>query len=121
MATLSVSVPHPDPGKDWASPRWFDFLRAVVAAEPVIIRDTMSFGLKAVAKALHKHGCIDTTWADGPADGLGAMVGAWWCGEEADRNAGRLVDEELMQEIMSYNEVDCRTMAEVVRFLRSSH
>ena len=31
----------------------------------------------AVAKALYGHGLIETNWEAGPADGLGAMVGAF--------------------------------------------
>jgi hypothetical protein len=107
--------------EDWPSPRWFDFLRRVMHEEPVVIRGAMSFGLKAVAKAMHRHGQIATLWGDGPADGLGAMVGAWWCADEAKRRAVRLVDIDLIQEIIRYNEVDCRVMMEIVSYFRRNH
>jgi predicted RecB family nuclease len=115
----SAKERHPD--NDWPTPNWFDFLNRVVKAEPIVIRGAMSFGLKAVAKALHGHGLIETLWGDGPADGLGAMIGAWWCYGESKR-AGRPVQEiDLMRQIADYNEVDCRVMMEAVRYFRSHH
>ena len=45
------------------------------------------------------------------------MVGAWWSQKEAARTGKVLQDIELMQEIATYNEVDCRVMAEVVGFV----
>lgn len=109
------------PHRGWRDPRWFDFLTEVVRAEPVVVRGALGFGLKHVARALREHGLIETRWEDGPSDGLGAMVGAWWCAEEARRTGCRLGEVPLMQEIARYNEVDCRVMMECVRYLRSHH
>jgi len=110
---------HPD--RDWVSPRWFDFLGRVVREEPVVVRGAMGFGLKAVAKALHAHGFVRTLWEDGPADGLGAMVGAWWCQDESSRTHKTLPEIDLMKEIMQYNEVDCRVMTEAIQYFRQLH
>lgn len=109
------------PRRDWRGPRWFDLLKEVVRKEPVVVRGALGFGLKAIARALHQHGLIETCWEDGPIDGLGAMVGAWWCAEEARRTGRRMADLDLMQEIIRYNEVDCRVMMELVRYLRAHH
>jgi hypothetical protein len=87
----------------------------------VVVRGAFGFGLKAVAKALHGHGLIETRWDDGPMDGLGAMVGAWWCAEEAQTAGIALADVPLMGEIARYNEVDCRVVMEIVRYLREHH
>ena len=103
--------------RDWPSPRWFDFLGEVMREEPVVVRGAFGFGLKAIAKAMHGHGLIDTLWDDGPADGLGAMVGAWWCQDQGVP----LMDLVLMSEIVEYNEVDCRVMMEAVCYLRAAH
>ena len=100
---------HPDAAQRWPTLGWFDFLSRVVKREPVVVRGAHGFGLKAVANALHALGRIDVSWDTGPADGLGAMVGAWWCqGEIVAGRAQRLGDLELMREIEAYNEVDCR-------------
>ncbi|MDE3075612.1 MAG: hypothetical protein KGJ86_09290, partial [Chloroflexota bacterium] len=77
--------------------------------------------LKAFARALLHHGCIQTQWSDGPVDGLGAMVGAWSCAEEAGAKGCRLIDTQLMREIGLYNEVDCKVMQEIVQYLREKH
>ncbi|MBI2755371.1 MAG: hypothetical protein HYX52_01550 [Chloroflexi bacterium] len=58
---------------------WFDLLTQMVRAEPVAVRGAFNFGLKSIVKGMHAAGLIETTWTDGPTDGLGAMIGAWWC------------------------------------------
>ena len=114
---------HPEKEKDWRHPdwAWFDFLKRVVREEPVVVRGAHGFGLKAVANAMYDLGLTETRWDDGLGDGLGAMVGAWWCEREAAREGGRLIDRELMQNIRSYNKVDCKVMMELVRYLRRHH
>ena len=104
--------------KGWPSPNWFDFLTEVVRKEPVVIRGAMGFGLKAVARALYSHGLIQTLWGDGPTDGLGAMMGGWWCYDEALRASVPVISLDLMKKIVKYNEVDCRSMWEVVCAVR---
>ena len=109
------------PAKDWPLVNWFDLQRRVVQAEPVVVRGAMGFGLKEVARAFHKHGLIETGWGDSNVDGMGAMVGAWRCDEEASQENVRLIDVPLMQEISAYNEVDCKVMMEILRYLRTHH
>lgn len=113
---------HPEKEKDWHHPDWlwFDFLKRVVREEPLVVRGAHGFGLKAVANAMHDLGLTETRWDDGPGDGLGAMVGAWRCERETPEG-GRLIDRKLMQDIRSYNKVDCKVMMELVRHLRRHH
>jgi hypothetical protein len=115
----SAKVRHPE--NDWPELCWFDFLKKVIKAEPVVVRGALAFGLKAMASALHEHGLIDTVWSDGPADGLGAMAGIWSCADEAAASGCNLRDIPLMQAIASYNEVDCKAMMEIIRYLRAAH
>ena len=105
----------------WPHPNWFDFLNRVVKEEPVVVRGAHGFGLKAVTNAMHDLGLVETRWDEGPADGLGAMVGAWWCDREAARAGGVMRDLDVMQGIERYNEVDCKAMMELVRHLRARH
>ena len=113
---------HGSRGRGWVTPTWFDFLSQVIRKEPVVVRGAHGFGLKAIANALHAAGLVETNWVTGPTDGLGAMVGAWWCQKEvAEGRASRLMDLAQMQEIRDYNEVDCKAMMEVVRYLREHH
>ncbi len=110
---------HPE--SQWPALRWFDCWKNVVRAEPVVVRGALSFGLKAFAKAMHSNGLIETSWGDSQLDGLGAMVGAWACDEEARREGVALGETELMREIVRYNEIDCRVMEEIVHYLRTNH
>jgi len=106
---------------DWPKLGWYDFLQNVMRAEPVVVRGALGFGLKAVANAMRAHGLIETDWADSPVDGLGAMVGAWRCDAEARQKGVSMSELALMQEIARYNEVDCKVMMEIVRYLRERH
>jgi len=103
----------------WDRLPWMDLLNNVVKKQPVTVRGAFGFGLKAVAKAMYQARLIATNWGDGPTDGLGAMIGAWWCNGEAARRSGSMRDLDLMKSIEAYNEVDCRVMAEVLHFLRT--
>jgi len=107
---------HPE--RSWPDPPWFDLLTLLVRPEPVTVTGAFGFGLKAIASGMHGAGLIETTWTDGPTDGLGAMIGAWWCDTEAERTGVTLPEIELMVETGRYNEVDCRSMAEVLAWLR---
>ena len=109
------------PGNSWPKLRWFDFLSNVMRVEPVVVRGAMNFGLKSVARAMKSHGYIQTIWEDGPTDGLGAMVGAWWSAGEAQRLGVDMAQVDLMREIERYNEVDCKVMMEIVAYLRANH
>ena len=106
---------------DWPDFGWYDFLQRVMRQEPVVVRGALGFGLKTVAKAMHSQGFIETNWADSAVDGLGAMVGAWRCDEDARRSGVPMNGLPLMDEIASYNEVDCRVMMEIVHYLRANH
>jgi hypothetical protein len=112
---------HPQRAKNWTTPRWFDFLKEVIKEEPVVVRGALAFGLKAIAQAMLKLGLIETKWESGPVDGLGAMVGALWCASEATKRGALLGQIDLMQGIQDYNEVDCKVMMEIVRYLRRDH
>ena len=117
-ALNSARTRHGDP--DWPRLPFFDFLTEVMRAVPVTVRGAFGFGLKALAKAMHEQGLIETTWGEGPTDGMGAMVGAWWCDAEAARTGVPMPALPLMVDIGRYNEVDCRTMAEIVAWLRAN-
>jgi hypothetical protein len=117
--TAAYNAAHKRHGEPpWPTVPWIDLLKHVVRAEPVTVRGAFSFGLKAIARALHAHKLIDTNWSDSATDGLGAMVGAWACHHEARSRGVAMSDVDLMKEIEAYNEVDCKVMAEVVGYLR---
>ena len=106
---------------DWPELGWYDLLAKVIREEPVVVRGALGFGLKQVANALYDHGLIQTNWADSPVDGLGAMVGAWFCEDQSQKSGTPMSSLPLMNEIAKYNEVDCKVMMEIVRYLRENH
>jgi hypothetical protein len=99
---------------------WFDVLERVIRAEPVAVTGAFNFGLKAIAKAMHDAGLIETIWKDGPTDGLGAMTATWAAARDAVAREQPLSQHELIIEIGRYNEVDCRAMAEIFTWLRAN-
>ena len=107
--------------EEWPVFNGFDLLQEVFRAQPVSVRDADDQGLKTVAKALHHHGKIETSWGDSTVDGQGAMVGAWHCDRDAAEKGIRLEETALMQEIREYNQVDCRVMQEILDYLRKNH
>ncbi len=115
----SAVARHPD--KNWQQPNWFDFLKRVVREEPVVVRGALGFGLKTIAKAMHQRGLIETSWQDGPTDGLGAMVGAWRAAHQAQETNTAFRLHPLVREIAAYNQVDTKVMWEIVRYLRRYH
>ena len=121
LETAYNSATARHPGKPWSAPNWFDFLKKVIREEPVVVRGALGFGLKAIAKSMHAQGLIETSWGDGPTDGLGAMVGAWTAAHEAAASGRKLSEMPLIKEIEDYNEVDCKVMMEIVRCLRDKH
>jgi len=58
---------------------------------------------------------------DGPTDGLGAMVTAWTAACEAAATGRKLSETPLIKEVEDYNEVNCKVMMEIVRYLRENH
>ncbi len=110
---------HPD--REWPPLPWYDLLREVVQATPIVVRGSFSFSLKSIARAMRAEGAIVTDWGQGLADGAGAMAGAWNAAVEAKRRGTVLGDTETMREVGRYNEVDCRVMAEILAHLRAEH
>ncbi|MXZ91458.1 MAG: hypothetical protein F4Z05_08285 [Chloroflexi bacterium] len=116
----SARARHGEQG-DWPELNWFDFWRSVMQKEPITVKSAFGFGLKAVTTAMRSHGWIETDWADSPVDGLGAMVGAWRCDAEAREKGVSMATRPLMADIAAYNQVDCKAMMEIVRYLRRHH
>ena len=89
--------------------------------EPVVVKGSFGFGLKSLASSMRRHGAIHTEWDAGPADGLGAMVGAWWAASEAGDKEISMQEVQLIQDISRYNEVDCKVMMEFISYVRNHH
>ena len=107
--------------------RWYDFdwvdLLKVFQTEPIGIKGCLNYGLKSVAKTLYKYGYIKTIW-DGEsscADGADAAVGAYKVDRETRKKNLSFKSDPLTQEIIKYNEVDCKVLEEIISYLRAYH
>lgn len=90
---------------------------------PIVVKGSLSFGLKGIAKAMYKNGLIKTTWNETStcSDGMGAMVAAWKCNKEAERRGISMKHLPTMRDIVLYNEIDCKVLWEILTYLRSNH
>ena len=119
------AVDRHDPISDqWKSWKWdwLDLL-AVFKAEPIVIESCMSFGLKDVAKAMKKHGFIETAWDKDSdcIDGQSAMVAACKAHNQARKYGISMRQIDVMKQIVKYNEVDVRVLYEIITYLRTNH
>jgi len=87
---------------------WYDIQKEVFLAEPVGIPGALGYGLKEVASAL---GLVK--WPGDLDDGLGASV-AGWKAYQTDGPPNSI----HMNIVKEYNEVDCKALHELVRWLR---
>lgn len=104
------------------TPRWFDLLQ-VFRNEPIVIRGCLGFGLKEVATTLANLGLIQTRWnyESSCVDGSSAMITAYKAYKEAKGRGISMRDMPLIKEVIKYNEVDCKVIAEVMTYLRTTH
>ena len=104
---------------------WVDMCK-VFTSEPIVLKGSMKFNLKDVAKTMVSHGMIQSNWNFiGPDNGLSAMLEAieyyrYMAGsnktEQDNENYRR-----MMLSIIDYNEIDCKVVWEIVRYLRRNH
>ncbi|ARF09679.1 hypothetical protein Indivirus_2_58 [Indivirus ILV1] len=104
---------------------WIDMCK-VFTNEPIVIKGATKFNLKEIAKTMVMHGMIQSSWDNsGPDNGLMAMMEAinyYHYMENGKRNKKddkKYVD--LMISITDYNEIDCKVIWEIVKYLRQNH
>ncbi len=96
---------------------WYDLYKLFTDV-PITVRGALKYSLKDIARAMHDHGFIQTIWdEDGILDGLDAMVRAAECSEDAKREGVSMTELPVMKQIIKYNEVDCKVMMEIVRYI----
>ena len=110
---------------------WVD-MNSAFRCEPIVIKGAMRFGLKEIAKTMYRHKMIKTVWADdSPQSGLSAMIGAikhyqlideCRTGKTPTAKRRKLaIMKSKFQKIIRYNEVDCKVVWDIVKYLRENH
>ena len=81
---------------------------------PIVIKGVKKFSLKEVAKVMKEHNMIESEWIDSGVDnGLTAML-------EAINYYKSSKTCNMMNNIINYNELDCKIVWEIVRYLREN-
>lgn len=102
----------------WKSLPFLDFFE-IIKEEPITVKGSKNFALKSIAKAMYKHGLIKTTWRENRiGDGEQAMFHAWKIYLQCYKDRKNPCNTEIMKQIIDYNEVDCKTMYEIIDYLR---
>lgn len=106
----------------WKKLMWSDLLK-VFQTEPIGIKGCLDYKLKNVAKAFYKYGYITSIWDNGSScvDGADAAVGAYKIEKETVESGTPFNEAPLAQEIIKYNEVDCKVLQQILYWLRENH
>lgn len=98
---------------------WID-LCDIFIKEPIVINGLTNFKLKDVAKAMKNHEMIETEWdiTSPISDGLNAMhlAGRYYIKKRQQSLTEN--DKKIFQDIIKYNEIDCKVMLDIVNYLR---
>lgn len=93
---------------------WVDMCKIFID-EPIVIKGSMKFGLKEIAKNMFKLKMINSFWPEtGPDNGLSAMIDAI----KYYKNKEDPLNKNLLHNIIIYNEIDCKIVYEIVNYLR---
>ena len=88
--------------------------------EPITVNGSLNFSLKSVAKAMNNHKLIKTNWnSRNPcSNGLNAMLLA----HKAYKESKKPLDDNnvIMNNIIHYNQVDCKVLWEILTYLREN-
>lgn len=107
-----------------------DFCK-VFKDEPIVIKGVFGFGLKDIAKEMYKNGFISTKWKSATGDGLEASLNAckYYKFSDSLRNAKltrKTIElkeyyDKYFEDIISYNETDCKVVWDIVNYFRKKH
>jgi putative phage-type endonuclease len=97
----------------------FDLLK-LFKNEPITIKGLFDYKLKNVIKIMNQHNLINIKW-DEISDGLEAMILTWKYNKIACKNNIKLNQINKFKSIIDYNEIDCKSMFEIVNYLKHNH
>lgn len=100
---------------DWETTIYWLDMYSVFTSEPIVVKGSLNFKLKNIGGAFYNLGLIETVWDDnGPVDGFVAMLAAI-----KYYNTNENCRDNVMHTIIKYNEIDCKVIWDIVRYLRA--
>ena len=93
---------------------WFDFYM-FFKDNNILVKGALNFSLKTIAKSMYNNNMINTIWDDNMS-GLDAMFKSW-----KEYNFGNIKNSKVLKQVVRYNEVDCKTMFEILNYLKDNH
>lgn len=95
-------------------------LYQVFLNEPIVVKGALNYSLKSIAKAMFEFKLINTIWDSNSqcANGLNAMLIAHNIYSKTKNVTNEI---PMMKEIEKYNEIDCKCLWEIIRYLRKNH
>jgi predicted RecB family nuclease len=95
-------------------------LYQVFINEPIVVKGALNYSLKTIANALKKNDLIKVNWnSSNPcSNGLNAMIMAIKCYEKNKKISNEI---PTIKNIEEYNEVDCKSLYEILNYLRKHH
>ena len=95
-------------------------LYQVFLNEPIVVKGALTYSLKSIAKAMFEFKLINTIWDSNSqcANGLNAMLIAHNIYSKTKNVTNEI---PMMKEIEKYNEIDCKCLWEIIRYLRKNH
>lgn len=104
---------------------WIDMCKVFID-EPIVIKGAKKFNLKDIAKTMVSHNMIKSKWNfSGPENGLDAMFEAidyYRYMDNPNKDPHKYQHNlELISSIVDYNEIDCKVVWEIVKYLRNNH
>ena len=86
----------------------------------IVVKNALNYSLKTIAKSMKKNHMIETSWdSNNPcSNGLKAMLLAYKLYEKSE-----ILDmnEPIINDIIHYNEVDCKVLWEIMNYLRDNY
>jgi hypothetical protein len=88
--------------------------------QPITIKGAYDFGLKTIANAMYRNGMINTIW-ENDLNGFTVMLQIDKYNKEAIKLGLKLTDYQEVNDIITYNMIDCQVLAEIIVYLQNKY
>lgn len=95
----------------------FQDMYKLLISEPVVMTGSLNYSLKSIVGALNKAGKIRLSYEQCDITGVNSMLAAF----VADKEHDTLADSSAVQEVIKYNELDCKSLHDILEYLRDAH